>query len=68
MKIIWTRHARERQKEWKRIMGISREQVESILKKPEQVVVGYRDVLVAQTRWKDGLLCVPFVETEDELK
>jgi len=68
MKIIWTRHAREQQKEWERILGISCEQIENMLKNPEQVVAGYRDVLVAQARWKDGLLRVPFVDTEDGLK
>ena len=68
MKVIWTRHAKERQKEWERIMGISCEQVENTLKNPEQIVAGYRDALVAQTRWKDGLLRVPFVETEEGRK
>ncbi|MFY9303020.1 MAG: DUF4258 domain-containing protein [Atribacterales bacterium] len=68
MKIIWTRHAKERQKEWERILGISREQVENVLKNPEQIVAGYRNVLIAQTRWRNGLLRVPFMETEEELK
>jgi len=49
-------------------MGISCEQVENTLKNPEQIVAGYRDALVTQTRWKDGLLRVPFVETEEGRK
>ncbi len=42
--------------------------MENTLKNPEQIVAGYRDALVAQTRWKDGLLRVPFVETEEGRK
>lgn len=36
--------------------------MENTLKKPKQVIAGYRDVL------KDGFLRVPFVETEGGLK
>ena len=58
--IAWTRHAEDRQKEWQRILGITREEVEEVLAHPEQVVPGDGDVLVAQARRGRGLLRVPF--------
>lgn len=64
MKIIWTRHAEERQKEWEKKLGITLEQVEDTLRSPEQIVAGYRDTLVAQSRWAGGLLRVPFIKVE----
>jgi hypothetical protein len=38
--------------------------VEDLLRDPEQVVPGDLEALVAQTRRGNGLLRVPFVETE----
>jgi len=64
VKITWTRHAEERQEEWQKKAGITRQQVENLLRDPEQVVPGDLEALVAQARRGKGLLRVPFVETE----
>ncbi len=68
MKIIWTRHAEERQEEWRKKLGITRQEVEDLLRDPEQVVPGDLEALVAQARRGNGLLRVPFVEAEGERK
>lgn len=68
MKVVWTKHATERQKEWERKLGISRQEVEDFLSKPEQVVPGDLGAFVAQGRRGNGLLRVPFVEAENERK
>jgi len=68
MKIVWTSHAEERQKEWWKKLGITREEVEKLLMKPEQTVSGDRDVLIAQGRRGKGLLRVAFVEVEESRK
>jgi hypothetical protein len=62
IKILWTRHAGERQKEWEKKFGITREEVENAVMNPEQIVFGDKDAMVAQVRRVDGLLRVPFVE------
>jgi len=51
MKIILMRNARKRQKEWEKRLGITKEQVEEMLRNPEQIVTGYRGSFVAQSRW-----------------
>jgi len=43
MRIVWTKHAEERQKEWERKKGITQLEVEDLLKKPEQIVSGHMD-------------------------
>jgi len=68
MKIIWTRHAEERQKEWEKKLGITRQEVGDMLRNPGQIVPGDRDVLVAQARRDNGLLRVPFVEVAGNRK
>jgi len=68
MKIVWTRHAEERQKEWERKLGITRQEVEDLLMHSEHIMHGDRDVLIAQGRRGGGLLRVPFIETEGERK
>ena len=68
MKVIWTKHAEDRQKEWEKKLGITRQEVEEVLGNPEQVVPGDRDVLVAQARRSNGLLRVPFVGVEGDRK
>jgi hypothetical protein len=62
MEIIWTRHAGERQWEWGRRLGITRQEVEAMLRHPEQVVPGDRDIRVAQARRGQGLMRVPFLD------
>ncbi len=61
MKIIWTKHADERLKEWEKKIGISRQEVEDLLLNPEQVVPGDMTALVAQKKKQNGLLRVPFM-------
>jgi hypothetical protein len=68
MKIIWTRHAEERQKEWEKKLGITLQEVEGLLRNPGQAVPGDRDVLVAQAIRGNGLLRVPFVKVEGNRK
>ncbi|MBC8262968.1 MAG: DUF4258 domain-containing protein [Anaerolineales bacterium] len=68
MKIIWTRHAEERQEDWRKKLDITRQEVEDLLRDPEQVVPGDLEALVAQARRGNGLLRVPFVEAEGERK
>jgi len=68
MNIVWTRHAEERQREWEKKLGITRQEVEQVLSNPEQIVPGDRNALVAQARRGNGLLRVPFVEVEEKRK
>jgi hypothetical protein len=66
--IVWTRHAQERQEEWQKKLGITPQEVEEVLRNPEQVVPGDLEALVAQSRRGNGLLWVPFVEAEGRLR
>lgn len=68
MKIIWTRHAEGRQKEWEKRLGVTRQEVEDLVSHPEQIVPGDMDAFVAQARIRKGLLRAPFVETEGKRK
>jgi hypothetical protein len=68
MRIIWTRHAEERQKEWEKKLGITRQEVEDLLMNPEQIVPGDRGTSVAQSRRGSGLLRAPFIEVGGDRK
>ena len=68
MKIFWTKHAEERQKEWEKRLNITRQEVENLVKNPDQIVPGDQTALIAQTKRGKGLLRVPFIETEMERK
>jgi len=68
VRIIWTRHAEERQKEWEKKLRITRDEVEGLINSPAQVVSGDMGILVAQEKTRDGLLRVPFVRTGDSLR
>jgi len=68
MTIIWTKHAEDRQREWDKKLGITRQKVEDLMRQPEQIVSGDMNVLVAQARTCNGLLRVPFVTTGDDKK
>ena len=68
MKMIWTKHAQERQKEWARKRSITREVVEDLLVNPGQTVLGDQDALIAQAKIAGGLLQVPFISTEEGYK
>lgn len=62
MRIIWTGHASDRQKEWQKKLGITRQEVEMVLQNPDQVVPGDRSIRVAQGRRGNGLLRVAFID------
>ena len=68
MKIIWTRHAEDRQSEWEKKLGVTRQEVEDLVSNPKQIVAGDMDVLVAQARTRNGLLRVPFIEIGESRK
>lgn len=68
MEIIWTEHAKDRQKVWHKKLGITAEEIEELLRNPAQVVPGDRDVMVAQAKRGKGLLRVPFVEMKGNRK
>ena len=61
MKIVWTKHAEERQQQWEQRLGITREEVEATVTNPQQAIAE-DDVQVAQTRRGEGLLRVVYVE------
>ena len=61
MDIIWTQHAEDRQREWHKRLGITRQEVEALLRAPEQVVSGDAGAFVAQSKRGNGLLRAPFV-------
>lgn len=67
MKIIWTKHAEDRQREWEKKLG-TRQKVEDLVHSPEQIVPGDMDVLVAQVRTQSGLLRAPFVAVGGDRK
>jgi hypothetical protein len=52
---VWTNHAEERQQQWNNRLAITREEVEAVLRNPQQVV-SEDDVFVAQTKRGNGLL------------
>jgi hypothetical protein len=62
MEIVWTRHAEERQQQWEQRLGITREEIESVVTNPEQTIPDDEGVFIAQSRRGEGLLRVPFVE------
>lgn len=62
MKIVWTKHAEERQREWEKKLGITRQKVEDLLRAPEQIVPGDMNIRVAQSKIHNGLLRIPFVD------
>jgi hypothetical protein len=68
MKIIWTRHAAERQQEWQKKLGITHQEVEEVVMDPAQIVPGDLGALVAQTQRGKGLLRVPFVQVGGDRK
>jgi hypothetical protein len=68
VKIIWTRHAVERQQAWEVSKGITRQEIEDLVANPDQLVPGDLGALVAQTQRGGGLLRVPFVQMGDSRK
>lgn len=66
MRVVWTRHAEARLRAWGRSFGITRDEVERVLRNPEQVVPGDAGCQVAQARRGRGLLRVVFREEGEE--
>ena len=64
MNILWTKHAYERQKQWQLKLGITRKEVEDVIKNPEQVIVGDSEIKIAQSKRGNGLLRVAFKDVE----
>ena len=50
VKIIWTIHAEDRQREWERMKGLTLEVVQNVVRRPDQVVPGDLSVLIAQSQ------------------
>lgn len=68
MKIIWTKHAEDRQKEWEKKLGITKREVEDLVINPDQIVPGDMGVFVAQRKTRNGLLRSPFSEINKDRK
>ena len=68
MKIIWTKHAESRQLEWENKIGITKEDIEKTLSYPQQIVPGDMDALIAQSKFKNGLLRIPFIQLNEDRK
>jgi hypothetical protein len=68
MECLWTRHAEERQQEWQTKLGMTREEVEEVLRYSGQIVAGDQSALIAQSRRGDGLLRVPFLSVGEDRK
>jgi hypothetical protein len=68
VKVIWTRHATERQQEWQKKLGITRAEIESVVMHPTQIVAGDAGDWIAQSYRGSGLLRVPFVQVGDDRK
>jgi hypothetical protein len=68
VKVTWTQHAIDRQKEWFATHAISATDIESVVAHPEQVIPGDFDVFIAQSRLLGGLLRVAFVDIESHRK
>jgi len=52
VKIVWTRHAEERQKEWEKKLNITKEDVEAAVSKPAQIVRGDLNIKIAQVKMR----------------
>jgi hypothetical protein len=61
MQIIWTKHAEERQQQWQQRLEITREEIETVVTQPQQIVTE-DEVLVAQSIRGNGLLRVVFAD------
>ncbi|OSS41324.1 hypothetical protein DESAMIL20_877 [Desulfurella amilsii] len=68
MLIVWTKHAQERLRQWQYKINIDKNLVEEILLNPPQIVSGDLDVLVAQSKIRNGLIRVPFKKEGETLK
>jgi Domain of unknown function (DUF4258) len=61
MQIIWTKHAEERQQQWQQRLQITREEIETVVTQPQQIITE-DEVLVAQSIRGNGLLRVVFAD------
>ena len=68
MKILWTKHAEDRQKEWEKKLGVKKDEVERVVRNPDQIVPGDKEIFVAQSKSYGGLLRIPFVTMGEDRK
>ena len=68
MKVIWTKHAEDRQRAWSKKTGITKQEVEYTVRVPEQIIPGDMNTFVAQSKNRNGLLRVPFAEIRGDRK
>jgi hypothetical protein len=68
VKIIWTKHSEDRQREWEKRLGITKQEVENLVSNPEQIVPGDMGAFIAQVKNRNGLLGVPFTEISEGKK
>ena len=68
MRVIWTKHAEERQKEWEKKLMITKKEVDDLMVNPDQILPGDKDAFIAQRKFRSGLLQVPFVDVERKRK
>jgi hypothetical protein len=64
MQIIWTKHAKERQQQWQQRLEITREEIETTVTQPQQIITE-DEVFVAQSIRGNGLLRVVFTDIGD---
>ena len=67
-RILWTKHAIQRQADWEKKLGITKEEVEEILQGSRHVVEGDLEVRVAQSLRSNGIVRIPFVESKGTRK
>ena len=67
MRIIWTKHAEERQQKWQQKLDITREEIEAILTSTQQIITE-DNALIAQSIQGNGLLRIVFANLGDTKK
>ncbi|MEB3292298.1 MAG: DUF4258 domain-containing protein [Synechococcales bacterium] len=61
MQIVWTKHAEERQQQWQQRLEITREEIETVVTQPQQIV-SEDEVRIAQSLRGNGLLRIVFAD------
>jgi hypothetical protein len=60
MECLWTKQAEERQKEWQTKLGVTREEVEEVLRYSGQIVAGDQSALRPNREETTGSYVSPF--------
>ena len=68
LEICWTNHAVQRQKEWNVKFGITKEEIENLLKNPHQIIKGDGETLIAQSKRDNGLLRVVYIKGNNNIR